>query len=110
MLVLTRKRHEQIRIGDSITLTILRIKGNTVRVGIEAPRGVRVMRGELPTRDSLEHAEIVKIAGLPRVKRPSDESSSADRSRSIDGDADSNRFHQLVQGVTDPSAAVANAL
>jgi len=48
MLVLSRKQQEQIKIGDQITVTIVRVKGNTVRVGIEAPRDVRVIRGELP--------------------------------------------------------------
>jgi len=48
MLVLTRKLKEQIRIGDNVTITILRVNGNTVRVGIDAPRDVRIMRGELP--------------------------------------------------------------
>jgi carbon storage regulator CsrA len=48
MLVLTRKFQQQIKIGDQITVTILRVKGQTVRVGIEAPRDVRVVRGELP--------------------------------------------------------------
>jgi len=48
MLVLSRKQQEQIKIGDQITVTIGRVKGNTVRVGIEAPRDVRVIRGELP--------------------------------------------------------------
>ncbi len=48
MLVLTRKFQESIRIGDNVTITILRVKGNTVRVGIDAPRNVRVVRGELP--------------------------------------------------------------
>lgn len=47
MLVLTRKQKETIKIGDNITITILRMKGQTVRVGIEAPRDVRVVRGEL---------------------------------------------------------------
>ena len=50
MLVLTRRLNEQIQIGDNITVSILRIKGNTVRVGIEAPRQVRVVRGELPPK------------------------------------------------------------
>jgi carbon storage regulator CsrA len=50
MLVLTRKLQQQIKIGDQITVTILRVKGQTVRVGIEAPRDVRVIRGELPAR------------------------------------------------------------
>jgi carbon storage regulator CsrA len=48
MLVLSRKTREQIRIGDSITISILRVKGRVVRVGIEAPREMRVVRGELP--------------------------------------------------------------
>ena len=48
MLVLTRKPQEQIRIGNGITITVLRVKGNTVRIGIDAPRDVRVVRGELP--------------------------------------------------------------
>ena len=54
MLVLTRKLEEQIRIGDDITITILKVKGNTVRVGIEAPRAIRVVRGELPRHDQID--------------------------------------------------------
>jgi carbon storage regulator len=48
MLVLTRKLQQQIKIGEQITVTILRVKGSTVRIGIQAPREVRVVRGELP--------------------------------------------------------------
>ncbi len=48
MLVLTRKSQDSIRIGDHIKVTILRIKGNTVRIGVEAPDDVRIVRGELP--------------------------------------------------------------
>jgi len=48
MLVLTRKLQEKIHIGDDVTVTILKVKGRTVRLGIEAPRQVRVVRGELP--------------------------------------------------------------
>jgi len=51
MLVLTRKLQEKIHIGDNITLTIVKVKGNTVRLGIEAPREVRIVRGELPPRE-----------------------------------------------------------
>lgn len=50
MLVLTRKQKESIKIGDSITITILRVQGQAVRVGIEAPRDVRVVRGELSAK------------------------------------------------------------
>jgi carbon storage regulator len=47
MLVLTRKKEEKLQIGQEITITVLRIKGNSVQLGIEAPRAVRVMRQEL---------------------------------------------------------------
>lgn len=47
MLVLTRKAQEQIQIGNNVTVTVLRIQGNTVRIGVQAPRDVRVVRGEL---------------------------------------------------------------
>ena len=52
MLVLTRKANEEILIGDNIRITLVRIKGNSVRIGIEAPREVRVVRGELEDEDS----------------------------------------------------------
>jgi carbon storage regulator CsrA len=48
MLVLTRKLQEKITIAGNITITVLRVKGQTVRIGIEAPREIRVVRGELP--------------------------------------------------------------
>ena len=50
MLVLTRKPKQQIQVGPHITITILRVKGQAVRVGIEAPRNVSVLRTELAER------------------------------------------------------------
>ncbi len=47
MLVLSRKPGQMLQIGDNVTLTVLEVHGNTVRVGIEAPREVRILRGEL---------------------------------------------------------------
>lgn len=47
MLVLTRKEQERIRIGGNVEITILKLKGNAVRVGIEAPDDVQIIRGEL---------------------------------------------------------------
>jgi carbon storage regulator CsrA len=55
MLVLTRKVQEQIQVGNDITITIIRVKGQSVRVGIEAPRDVRVMRSELAKSSGLTH-------------------------------------------------------
>ncbi len=50
MLVLTRKLQEQIKIGDEIVVTILQVRGQSVRVGIQAPKHVRVLRAELPVK------------------------------------------------------------
>lgn len=47
MLVLSRKLNQEILLGDDIKITVLKVKGNTVRLGIEAPRSVHVIRGEL---------------------------------------------------------------
>ncbi|MNM61857.1 Carbon storage regulator [compost metagenome] len=47
MLVLTRREGETIFIGDNIAVTVLGIKGNQVRIGIEAPNDVNVARQEL---------------------------------------------------------------
>ncbi len=47
MLILTRKSGESINIGEEIKITILEIKGNQVRVGIQAPRNVAVHREEI---------------------------------------------------------------
>ena len=57
MLVLTRKLGEKIRIGDSITVTVVEVDRGKVRIGIEAPKDVRVMRDELlnPDRDETPH-------------------------------------------------------
>lgn len=47
MLVLSRKVGERVVIGDSIVLTVVRVQGDRVRIGIEAPHEVPVMREEL---------------------------------------------------------------
>ncbi len=47
MLVLSRKQNERIRVGDSVVVTVVRVSGDKVRIGIEAPAHVRVLRDEL---------------------------------------------------------------
>ena len=50
MLVLTRKQSQQIMIGPDIRITIVKLDRNQVRLGIEAPRGMTVLREELLAR------------------------------------------------------------
>jgi carbon storage regulator len=47
MLVLSRKSTESIHIGDKVVVTVLEIRGNKVRIGIDAPKEIRVLRSEL---------------------------------------------------------------
>jgi len=47
VLVLTRKRGERILVGDDIVITILDIKGDAIRIGVDAPSGVRIQRHEV---------------------------------------------------------------
>jgi carbon storage regulator len=47
MLVLSRKESQRIRLGDSIVITVVRVTGDKVRLGIEAPREMLVLRDEL---------------------------------------------------------------
>jgi carbon storage regulator len=50
MLVLSRKETQRIRVGDSIVVTVVRVSGDKVRLGIEAPADMLVLRDELEPR------------------------------------------------------------
>lgn len=47
MLILTRKTNEKIKIGTDITLTIIEVRGDQVKIGVEAPKNVKVFRQEV---------------------------------------------------------------
>lgn len=53
MLVLSRRKSERIRLGDSIVVTVVKVAGDRVRLGIEAPSDVLVLRGELERREAV---------------------------------------------------------
>lgn len=59
MLVLSRKSQESITIGENITVRIISIRGNTVRLGIEAPKEVSILRSELA--DSPPSAQVYEF-------------------------------------------------
>jgi len=63
MLVLSRREGERIRSGDSVTVTVVRCAGDKVRIGIEAPPDMLILRGELELYDKREGA-------VRKVERP----------------------------------------
>ncbi len=75
MLVLTRKAKQQIQIGPYVTVTILQVKGQAVRVGIEAPKDVTVLRTELAEKLVDGSFDPTVSAALEKVERESEISS-----------------------------------
>lgn len=70
MLILSRKVDEQIKIGNDITITIIEVRGDQVKVGIAAPKSVRVFREEV-------YKEIQKENLAAKESKPATESLSA---------------------------------
>lgn len=62
MLVLTRKSDEAIKLGDDITITVIEITGNQVRLGIEAPDSVRIYRKEIYEKIKSENIRASKAS------------------------------------------------
>ncbi len=65
MLALTRHKNESITIGDNITVTVLEVRGGTVKLGIEAPKSVLIMRTEVPVMDDRKEAAEANVSHHP---------------------------------------------
>lgn len=63
MLVLSRKEKETLIIGDNITVTVNRVAGRRVTLGIQAPDDIKIVRGEIAEQDARRSA-----AMLPKVE------------------------------------------
>ncbi len=66
MLILTRKVGETLMIGDNVTVTVLGVKGNQVRIGVNAPKTVAVHREEIFERIKREQ-DAGALASNPKV-------------------------------------------
>lgn len=62
MLVLTRKLNESIMIGDSVEITVVEVKGEQVKLGIKAPKAVKVHRKEIYEAIQKENVDATKAA------------------------------------------------
>jgi carbon storage regulator len=60
MLILTRRVGETLMVGDDVTVTVLGVKGNQVRIGVNAPKNVAVHREEIYERIRKENEGVVK--------------------------------------------------
>ncbi|MEN0644720.1 carbon storage regulator CsrA [Alkalicoccobacillus gibsonii] len=68
MLVLTRKKNEHIQIGEDISISILAIEGEQVKLGINAPRHIDIHRKEIYLAIQQENAEAVNQLSLDQLK------------------------------------------
>ncbi|HCA39431.1 MAG: carbon storage regulator CsrA [Phycisphaerales bacterium] len=69
MLVLSRRRDESIVIGDDIQITVIDIRGDKVRIGIDAPTAICVYRKELHEAIQRENEQATAMQELPPVRK-----------------------------------------
>jgi len=72
MLILSRKTDEKIKIGEDITLTIIEIRGDQVKIGVEATKNVKVFRQEVFNAIKNENksaAEIPNVSGIDAITK-----------------------------------------
>ena len=68
MLVLSRRREEKIRIGNA-AITVLAIAGNRVRIGIDAPEEVQILRAEVPRYEPTSSEQLAAVEAVTQQPR-----------------------------------------
>ena len=81
MLVLSRQRDESIMIGDKVVITIVDIRGDKVRLGIEAPQEVPVHRQEV--YEAIKREGRISSGGKNREPQPAASDSNSDRDGAV---------------------------
>lgn len=120
MLVLSRKLNQNVVIGDVVTVKVLGVKGNTVKLGIEAPKNVRILRGELPVTE--EDAPITEATITVVHSDPASETYSVEEPATIplpaveenvgavEQSQGTNRLRNIVKQVNDRIALTENVV
>ena len=71
MLVLSRKVGQTILVGENISIHVLQVSGGSIRLGIEAPRDIRILRGELELPAELPAIDDEPFSSMPRREQES---------------------------------------
>ncbi len=112
MLVLTRKHNETLLIANDIVITIVRVRGDSVRIGIQAPKEIGIMRGELvgkPKQQPLATETSTAGKSLGKQKPKSDKSpTSHSKTSDKEAPASSGPLSQFVKASPKVELAIAS--
>lgn len=69
MLILSRKTNQKIRVGDSIEITVIEVRGDQVKIGVEAPRSVKVFRKEIYDEIQKENKAALEMGNIDSLSQ-----------------------------------------